>query len=505
MINEFKSKTAALLLAAMMLPLASCGDKGGDTGDKPTPAETAATTEPEEEEIVLPAKYSLVDDGKITKVKNQHQSGMCWAYATTAAAESSLIVSGYEDSSVDLSEAHVCYAMYPFIEDRPEGSPEDGLYAAGEKKKNKLLPYYAGGGSIFAALLFANGAGPVYEADAPLSTDAGELAKSVDNIFKLEEEGKLTKYMGSYLLTDMKQHSSNEDIKRAILSDGAVVAAVITGGTESAKGAGKDANDGNTTYYCHDRESTSEETDHVFTIVGWDDSYSKDNFSIKPKNDGAWLIKDSAMLQGATGYVWMSYEEYHDGDFSMKFAKREDYGEVLTYDHLSPLDTIKTDGEFTTIANVFKSDKANHVKGIGIYYNAPDQKINISIYKNPEKDKPDSGEKVYEKDIVMGTSGESGYSVAELDEAVAVDSGDTFSIVLKYTNTEDVDMGAPVEGDQSPYDTGAMGEFYVTSNEGESYALSGDTWYDLSKNESSSVFAKTGKINNACIKALMAK
>ena len=44
---------------------------------------------------------------------------------------------------------------------------------------------------------------------------------------------------------------------------------------------------------------------------------------------------------------------------------------------------------------------------------------------------------------------------------------------------------------------------YIVSNEGESYAKSGDTWYDTSKSETSAVFGKTGTLNNACIKVLM--
>lgn len=139
------------------------------------------------------------------------------------------------------------------------------------------------------------------------------------------------------------------------------------------------------------------------------------------------------------------------------------------------------------------------------YYASPEQRIDLVIYKNPEKDKPDSGEKVYEKSLVMDKGSDTGYTVTDLDEVTAVDSGDTFSIVLKYKNTEGSDLGAPVEGDSSIMGTNAMGELYIASFEGESYALSGDTWYDLSKSETSSVFGKTGTINNACIKALMAK
>ena len=32
---------------------------------------------------------------------------------------------------------------------------------------------------------------------------------------------------------------------------------------------------------------------HAVSIIGWDDNYSKDNFSTKPTNNGAWIIRNS--------------------------------------------------------------------------------------------------------------------------------------------------------------------------------------------------------------------
>ena len=34
-------------------------------------------------------------------------------------------------------------------------------------------------------------------------------------------------------------------------------------------------------------------TNHAVTIVGWDDEYSKENFKQAPKEDGAWLVRNS--------------------------------------------------------------------------------------------------------------------------------------------------------------------------------------------------------------------
>ena len=97
----------SLLSAAAAFSLASCGNAGNEN----TTASSEATAVEEvttEEAIEIPEKYSLADENKITPYKNQHQSGLCWAYTTTSIAESSLIVSGFEDTSVDLSEGYIC-------------------------------------------------------------------------------------------------------------------------------------------------------------------------------------------------------------------------------------------------------------------------------------------------------------------------------------------------------------------------------------------------------------
>lgn len=59
----------------------------------------------------LQAKYSSVDNGFVTDVKNQGSNGNCWAYAACSVAESYLIKHGMASKNVDLSEAHL-YILY---------------------------------------------------------------------------------------------------------------------------------------------------------------------------------------------------------------------------------------------------------------------------------------------------------------------------------------------------------------------------------------------------------
>lgn len=187
MFNRYATSIiAAAVIATLGVTVVGCGrDTSVDSAAEKTDSELIT------EEILFPEKYSLIDEKRVTPYKNQHQSGMCWAYTTTAVAESALITAGFEGEDVDLSEGHVCYTFYSYAEDREEGSSEDGIYVLGEKKKILLNPYYAGGNPIVAMYRFAAGAGPIYEEEFPIDTDAGQLKKSVENAMKLEAEGKI--------------------------------------------------------------------------------------------------------------------------------------------------------------------------------------------------------------------------------------------------------------------------------------------------------------------------
>lgn len=59
----------------------------------------------------IPRSYSSVEKGRVTPVGNQGDLGICWAFSTIAAAESSILSEGLA-SSVDLSERHLAYFTY---------------------------------------------------------------------------------------------------------------------------------------------------------------------------------------------------------------------------------------------------------------------------------------------------------------------------------------------------------------------------------------------------------
>lgn len=44
------------------------------------------------------------------------------------------------------------------------------------------------------------------------------------------------------------------------------------------------------------------------SLIGWDDTFSRDNFAVVPPGDGAWLVKNSwGAAFGDAGCFWISY------------------------------------------------------------------------------------------------------------------------------------------------------------------------------------------------------
>lgn len=64
----------------------------------------------------------------------------------------------------------------------------------------------------------------------------------------------------------------------------------------------------------HNKSTQRPTTDHAVTIVGWDDTFSKKNFTIPPTRNGAFIVKNSwgsAPSIGGDGYFYVSYNDIY--------------------------------------------------------------------------------------------------------------------------------------------------------------------------------------------------
>ena len=114
----------------------------------------------------LPDSYNSMTAGHMSPVRNQGYYGTCWAHATMATAEASMIMRGQADtSSVDYAERQLAYFFYNYqnIND-PIGN------TLGDYTKALKKPFYdQGGNQYFTVWALSNWIGAADEEKAPYS------------------------------------------------------------------------------------------------------------------------------------------------------------------------------------------------------------------------------------------------------------------------------------------------------------------------------------------------
>ena len=468
---------------------------------------------PEKEELPpLPQNYSLLDENRVTEPKDQHQTGMCAAYSSANICESALISDGLAKADgIDLSEAHTFYYLYSFMDEKDQASDSDAIYLSGSRKDSLNMMFYVGADPSMILNMYANGAGPANE--SVVQFDAEDIRKSAAEVDKAHTGGAMSKFTGDYLVTGINSYgpttagefyecSSADEIKRAIVSDGAMLVGMFV------EPDAYHAYEGGMGYHYQKKSDDDRiKVNHATTIIGWDDNYSRDNFgSVKPESNGAWLIQDSQGSDiGDNGCYWISYEEALCGFATADLCLREDYGDILFYDSLTMTEKIKSATGDTVTANVFVPEKACSLKAVGVQTAAKNQSLLIEVFRNPETGTPDSGECVATLKSIVDNAG---YHVIDLESTVPFDSGDTFSVVVTYkAGKNDMTGSVPVEGEVNDN----LDFFFVpvecvySSGAGESFVMCDGKWYDTSMPATAELFGLDVTINNFGIKALMEK
>lgn len=265
--------------------------------------------------VAIPQKYDLTSEISLV-VKNQYQNGICPHMSIATVME----------SHVKLGQKK---GKYGFIKKNPVFSvltaKGDGDYCPVlTDKTEKVLSEIYGSKKTEDDILKIEGV-----AESSLIVNAMEklqpdldvtsggkrasgnvcLTKTLPAIKKEYNNNSLVYKDGSNnTLTKAQVNEIRAEYKNFIMENGGIRCGVQTVGI-------KDGSNGNKV--CFNKTRTTNGSNHSVVIVGWDDTYSKNNFpaSNRPSTDGAYIVQNSwGKDWGTNGKFYVSYEDLYIED-----------------------------------------------------------------------------------------------------------------------------------------------------------------------------------------------
>lgn len=367
----------------------------------------------------FPGSVSAVTS-KYPAYRNQNPYGTCWAFASTGLAEFDLINDGSADKNIDLSELALAYFTYNSVTDPLGGMVGDYTKYYNENASVSYLNY--GGNFEMASRRYAQWVGPVNESLVPYSQASGSVSNGLDDSYAY---GYDEAHLQNAYLINIKKNA--DDVKKQIMEHGAV--GIMYYHDDYSLGW----NDSIASYTYHDDDYSG--GGHAVMVVGWDDNFSKDNFTAasKPENDGAWLIRNSWGIYAS--YFWMSYETCSLADTAWVF----DFSVNDGLDNNYQLDggvTAYPDKNHRMLANVFtaqeKSDNEyEELKAVSLSFTtATSVNYTIDVYTDLQNESdPISGTK-QESATTTGTTAYAGIYTIPLENSVKLTPGSKFAIVV---------------------------------------------------------------------------
>ena len=409
----------------------------------------------------LPSQYDSRDYGYITPVRNQGNTSTCWAHATMASIEGYELANGISQPGIDYSESHLIWFT---------GNPRDisGNSNAKDGENDGAEAYDTGGNWFRATITLANSEGINNDSDYPLYPYGPSQ-------YPFTESDRYTHTSGRGIC-DVEQPDTPEEIKQAIMSNGAVT---ICFASYDDYFLNVTTEGGHTYYsYCCDNNYG---TNHAVALVGWDDSYPASRFGVNPGANGAWLAKESWGTNSKdNGYFWISYADPTINDYT-SFTTRSFEDNYRTYSYTSA----ENGGYFTQVnqyANVYTCTGYELLSTVGIFNYTPESTITIDIYKNPVSGNPSRGTKVGTATRYLDNEG---YFTFEFSD-IPLNPNDKFSAVVTVSSSNEIKLPTEVPLPQrDEYGNYVLDEnnnpvmvVDYTANTGESYIGAGNLWYD---------------------------
>ena len=432
----------------------------------------------------IPDQYDPRGTEDETPIRDQTDTGACWAFGALKSLEGNAITQGlYSVEEADFSENHLAWYTYQRLQD--SSNPLYGDYLKASDLGifgNSETIYDQGGNALFAAFTLANGWGAAEEQEAPFAsgTEMEEAMEPLGDSIREHSVMRLTS-------AECYDETSRDEIKQAVLDNKAVDVSLYYPVTEWEQER----------YMYQDEETCSlysddfsiDDANHCVTIVGWDDSYH--TFCQQPEQSGAWLIANSyGEDYNDGGYFWVSYYDTSLCDYySFQGTSADTYSTTFQYDGAGWGNWYYSEQDIR-IANVFtnETDQPQELTSVSFYTLVDNQSYEMQVYRNLGEKGPLDGEWVG-RCTTEDVAAYGGYHTVSLQQPIIVAPGERFSIMLTF-HPDGGYAFAALEGESSQ-DTA-----HYSGSEGQSYLFLAEEeepeWYDT---------VKEG-MNNVCVKVL---
>jgi C1A family cysteine protease len=412
-------------------------DEGYALGYIPSPVMLPPLTSVGAAEAVYPAQYDLRSLGRVSPVRNQGSCGSCWAHGAFGSLESALL----PQTTWDFSE-------------------------------NNLKNYHGfdpaccdGGNNEMSVAYLARWSGPVTESQDPYSASSCTSQGGASPALHLQE---------AIAVSPKTSVLDNDRIKAALMTYGGLSVSYYTSNTYY--------NPGTASYYCPQTTGSN----HMVTLVGWDDNYDRNRFKTVPPGNGAWICKNSwGTGWGSGGFFYVSYYDKTMGYGEIAgFTRAEpvsNFQKAYSYDPLGWVSSYGYGRDTAWGANVFTAESAENLAAVAFYTPSAGSSYQVDVYTGVGSS-PVSGTL---RSRTTGSTPYAGYHTIAITP-VSLAKDQKFSVVLRVTSPGTI---YPIAFELPM--TGYSGR--ATASAGQSFMSSGgSSWTDLTSWRANS---------NICIKA----
>lgn len=400
--------------------------------------EAAAREESEgEAKGKLPARYDSREEGRAPLVKNQGGFGTCWAVTASSVLEAALLPGEHIIFSADHIAMKNAYG---------KSVEEGGAYAMS-------ISYLVGW------------LGPVTEEEDPygdgVSPDGLSPVRHVQEVQILQEK-------------------KIDAVKEMVCKSGAVQSSFYMDMENSAHSSVYYNEFASAYCYAGDAEAN-----HDVLIIGWDDNYPKENFSVNVKGNGAFICQNSwGEAFGENGVFYVSYEDALIGSSCVGYTRVEavdNYDKIYQTDLCGWIGQIGYEAPECYFANAYTADEAEELEAVGFYATAGGTDYSVYVVD----DFSGSLSMLRKKSAASGSFQNAGYYTVALDTPVRLEAGQKFAVLVKiHTPGSSYPVAAEYQADENSRN--------VTIEDGEGYlSADGISWQNAEK----------GYGCNVCLKA----